>query len=265
MYLSIRRSRGNNNNHIIIERCLIAYLVCMPVHTSPDNAERSFPYNFMDFVNIIEEDFLLIRHFFWGLEPWSQLGCCPLSCLQPTKLRSILHILHILLHVLHSNLVLKSSYWFGFHSCWWTVMRIKFNTNSLWKIKKERTEQGIIFPVGVFFTLWLDPVGSLWFVRRYYAYFLFLKYPQEARKKIPPWRTLCSSPPRALWHSRCVGCFDSTHTDLCRCTPHWFLLRHTNIQHTHQLIGRNCHHTALHHHWHTISLSPWIWKEKMLR
>lgn len=186
MYLSIRRSRGNNNNHIIIERCLIAYLVCMPVHTSPDNAERSFPYNFMDFVNIIEEDFLLIRHFFWGLEPWSQLGCCPLSCLQPTKLRSILHILHILLHVLHSNLVLKSSYWFGFHSCWWTVMRIKFNTNSLWKIKKERTEQGIIFPVGVFFTLWLDPVGSLWFVRRYYAYFYFWNTHRKPGRKSQP-------------------------------------------------------------------------------
>ena len=36
----------------------------------------------MDFINIVEEDFLLIRHFFWGFEPRSQLGGCPLRYLK---------------------------------------------------------------------------------------------------------------------------------------------------------------------------------------
>ena len=59
----------------------MAYLVCVSVDTSPNNAERTFSNDLMDLVNVIEEDFLLIGHFFRRFEPGSQLGGCSLRYL----------------------------------------------------------------------------------------------------------------------------------------------------------------------------------------
>ena len=49
------------------------------MNASPDHAEGAFTNDLMDLVNVIEEDFLLIGHFFRRLEPGRQLGCCSLS------------------------------------------------------------------------------------------------------------------------------------------------------------------------------------------
>ena len=55
------------------------HLVCVSVNTSPDHAEGAFTNDLMDLVNVIEEDFLLIGHFFRRLKPGRQLGSCSLS------------------------------------------------------------------------------------------------------------------------------------------------------------------------------------------
>ena len=69
----------------IISSQSVSHLVCVSVDTSPDHTEGAFANDLVDLVNVIEEDFLLIGHFFRRLKPGRQLGCCsagglPESC-----------------------------------------------------------------------------------------------------------------------------------------------------------------------------------------
>ena len=76
------------------------HLVCVSVNTSPDHAERALTNDLVDLVNVIEEDFLLIGHFFRRLEPGRQLGSCSLSGL-PESCDTVCAVTQICAFVLH--------------------------------------------------------------------------------------------------------------------------------------------------------------------